>query len=134
MQTFLCYPDFKKSAQCLDYKRLGKQRVECLQIYNALTNENRRVGWRNHPATRMWDNHLDALCEYWQECIDEWVRRKYINGMFVPSFDKNAPKPSWFGDYRLHSSHRAALLYKDVGWYSQFNWEEIPELNYWWPV
>lgn len=28
MQTFLPYPDFKKSAQCLDYRRLGKQRVD----------------------------------------------------------------------------------------------------------
>ncbi len=26
MQTFLPYPDFTKSAQCLDNKRLGKQR------------------------------------------------------------------------------------------------------------
>ena len=36
MQTFLPYPDFKKSASCLDYKRLGKQRVEGLQILNAI--------------------------------------------------------------------------------------------------
>ena len=28
MQTFLPYPDFKQSAACLDYSRLGKQRVE----------------------------------------------------------------------------------------------------------
>ena len=32
MQTFLPYPDFVKSAQCLDYRRLGKQRVEAKQI------------------------------------------------------------------------------------------------------
>lgn len=32
MQTFLCYPDFNKSAQVLDYRRLGKQRVEAWQI------------------------------------------------------------------------------------------------------
>lgn len=36
MNTFLAYPDFYKSAQCLDYKRLGKQRVETWQIYNIL--------------------------------------------------------------------------------------------------
>lgn len=32
MQTFLPYPEFIKSAQCLDNKRLGKQRVEAKQI------------------------------------------------------------------------------------------------------
>lgn len=37
MQTFLPYPDFNKSAQCLDDKRLGKQRAECLQILKVLT-------------------------------------------------------------------------------------------------
>ena len=36
MQTFLPYPDFAKSAMCLDNKRLGKQRIECLQILKAL--------------------------------------------------------------------------------------------------
>jgi len=40
MNTFLPYPDFVKSAQCLDYRRLGKQRVEAWQIYLALTKEN----------------------------------------------------------------------------------------------
>ena len=32
MQTFLPYPDFKKSLQTLDYRRLGKQRIEAYQI------------------------------------------------------------------------------------------------------
>lgn len=36
MQTFLPYPDFKKSASVLDNKRLGKQRLECLQILRTL--------------------------------------------------------------------------------------------------
>ena len=36
MQTFLPYKSFEKSAKCLDYKRLGKQRIETWQIYSAL--------------------------------------------------------------------------------------------------
>lgn len=32
MNTFLPYPSFDESAKCLDYKRLGKQRVEAKQI------------------------------------------------------------------------------------------------------
>lgn len=38
MQTFLPYADFQESAYALDPKRLGKQRVETLQIMQALFN------------------------------------------------------------------------------------------------
>jgi hypothetical protein len=44
MQTFLPYNDFVKSARVLDYKRLGKQRVEGMQIINAITGINRKDG------------------------------------------------------------------------------------------
>ncbi len=37
MQTFLPYADFERSAAVLDRQRLGKQRVETLQIFQALT-------------------------------------------------------------------------------------------------
>ena len=39
MQTFLPYPAFDLSAQVLDRQRLGKQRVETLQVLKALTIE-----------------------------------------------------------------------------------------------
>ena len=39
MQTFLPYPDFKQSAACLDYRRLGKQRVEGVQILKKILGE-----------------------------------------------------------------------------------------------
>ncbi len=37
MQTFTPYADFDASVQALDQKRLGKQRVEVIQIVRALT-------------------------------------------------------------------------------------------------
>ena len=36
VQTFLPYPDFERTAEVLDDRRLGKQRVEVLQILNAM--------------------------------------------------------------------------------------------------
>ena len=36
MQTFLPYSDINESLRVLDDKRLGKQRVESLQIINAI--------------------------------------------------------------------------------------------------
>ena len=54
MQTFLPYESFEKSAQTLDWRRLGKQRVEGMQIINAITGKKRKdgkpyKGWINHP-------------------------------------------------------------------------------------
>ena len=37
MQTFLPYADFERSLRALDPKRLGKQRVECIQVLRGLT-------------------------------------------------------------------------------------------------
>jgi hypothetical protein len=61
MQTFLPVANFKESAKILDYRRLGKQRVEARQILNALQGKSK--GWANHPATkcgeglnRLWSN------------------------------------------------------------------------------
>ena len=59
MQTFLPYPDDRASAADLDDRRLGKQRVETLQILRALTW--RTYGWQNHPAVRMWRGFVPAL-------------------------------------------------------------------------
>ncbi len=36
MQTFLPHESFKKSFKVLDYRRLGKQRVEAHQVLNVL--------------------------------------------------------------------------------------------------
>ena len=44
MQTFLPYESFEESAKVLDYRRLGKQRVEGMQIINAIENPIHKVG------------------------------------------------------------------------------------------
>jgi hypothetical protein len=62
VQTFLPLPDFAESAAVLDRQRLGKQRVEVLQLLGALTGQ--RPGWVNHPAARMWRGHERALARY----------------------------------------------------------------------
>jgi hypothetical protein len=137
MQTFLPYSDFKESAKCLDYRRLGKQRVEGFQILKALENKKNKnsapKGWINHPATKMWEGYEDALKCYVNACIEEWVARGYNNTMSLYIATCAPEMPWWHGKHELHSSHRAALLYKDLNYYQQFNWEEAPGLNYWWP-
>ena len=44
MQTFLPYKSFEESAKVLDWRRLGKQRVEGMQIINAIEQKPRKDG------------------------------------------------------------------------------------------
>lgn len=133
MQTFLPYPSFTESARVLDYRRLGKQRVEALQIHRALTGQSiGRGGWANHPATLMWRGYESALIQYKSVMIREWVERGYRNTMEIEPI-YSCPTPPWLGNADFHASHRAALLAKDPEWYGQFNWTETPEINYIWP-
>jgi len=135
MQTFLPYPDFRESAQVLDYRRLGKQRVEAMQILKALRGETK--GWVNHPATKMWCGYEDALGLYMNVMIREWISRGYNNTMELYDFGDRLGElidlPPWFGDPEVHASHRANLLRKDPEYYGAFNWTEDPSLPYVWP-
>ena len=64
MQTFLPHESFKKSLKVLDWRRLGKQRVEAHQVLNVLLGRTETKGWVNHPITRMWDGYEPALQLY----------------------------------------------------------------------
>jgi len=133
MQTFLPYPDFDKSAQCLDNRRLGKQRVECVQILNALNGA--QSAWRHHPATKMWAGYEAALGQYLRAILLEWEKRKYKNNILIPAeLSKDQYKlPPWLGKEEFHASHRSNLLRKSV-YYEQFGWTEPKDLPYVWPV
>lgn len=131
MQTFLPIADFEESAKVLDYRRLGKQRVEAKQLVNSILKP--KGGWSNHPACVMWMFNLNALMRYHDICVTEWVRRGYKNTM--PLYRPRSYKmPEWFGDPAFHASHRSQLLGKDYDHYGRFNWDEPPgELPYLWP-
>jgi hypothetical protein len=136
MQTFLPLPDFQDSAKVLDYRRLGKQRVESKQIYLALTEPN--YGWKHHPAVKMWKGYEPALLVYGFAMCVEWRSRGYkdtLTKFFKSHLHHNSiAYPPWFGDVTFHASHRAALLMKNFDYYKQFNWTETPNIAYVWPA
>ena len=135
MQTFLPYPDYYQSARCLDNKRLGKQRVEALQIHNIVSGKRTTGGWINHPAVKMWEGYQYSLANYHNIMIEEWMRRGFKNTMqFMESSNtgKYVPVPTWLGNDKLHSSHRSNLLRKDYNHYSQYGWDESNDLPYYW--
>ena len=131
MQTFLPYKTFSQSVLCLDYRRLGKQRVEAFQILNALAGKSK--GWVNHPATKMWRGYEAALRFYKDLCIEEWIRRGYKNTMKVDEAYGAILMPHWLGNEKFHSSHRSNLLKKDADYYGRYNWKESDDLPYYWP-
>ena len=138
MQTFLPYADFNKTVECLDYRRLGKMRIEAMQIYRVITgqakpNKSGKVAWSSHPAVRMWRNHEDALAIYHNSCIKEWIKRGYKNNMSLIEPKGKIIYPHWLGDEKFHALHRGTLLFKNYEWYSQFGWEEEPKYEYIWP-
>ena len=140
MQTFLPFPDYEKSAQCLDNKRLGKQRVECLQILNVLTSKKEKVAWQNHPAVKMWKGFEPALLDYTRAVCLEWKSRGFndtvydkVNNLFKFN-DENKLLPHWFGKEIFHASHRANLLRKNPIWYGILGWKESSDMEYWWPT
>jgi hypothetical protein len=149
MQTFLPYPDFAASAAVLDDRRLGKQRVEALQIVRALTWET--YGWKHHPAVLMWAGHLEALGAYGLAVCAEWVRRGRADTCATtivadlaavaeptprpqPTLAALDRLPAWLGDERVHRSHQAALVRKDASHYGPHFPGADPELAYFWPV
>ena len=140
MQTFLPYDDFNRTARCLDTKRLGKQRVECLQIYKSLTISTYR--WKQHPAVKMWAGYEFCLLAYALVICEEWIARGYkdtvlkqIQAEYIQQVIGNDHMlvPKWFGLAEFHDSHKSALLFKNPTHYGVFNWNVEPKLQYYWP-
>ncbi|WP_018254702.1 MSMEG_6728 family protein [Salinispora mooreana] len=149
MQTFLPYPDFLASAAALDQRRLGKQRVEAIQVLRGLIRPG--YGWRHHPAVKMWVGYEEALTRYGLDVCAVWCEPGRADtcaatlvtdlaaarGMRTVRTQAELAEvgelPPWLGRDDLHLSHRSSLLRKDPEHYRpQFG--DIPiDLEYVWP-
>lgn len=141
MQTFVPEVSFAASAQSLDMRRLGKQRVEGLQILNVLldrpTASGRSYkGWVNHPAVKMWQGCEAGLASYVLAVCKEWTGRGYkdtvadkVAALIVPSDEL----PSWWGNDAIHLSHKSNLIRKLPEFYLPL-WPDVrDDLPYIWP-
>ena len=154
MQTFLPLPSPAESAAILDYRRLGKQRVEAKQILIALGVDvgehrgNPSSQWRHHPAVRMWRGFERSLSHYAIAVCQEWRRRGFNDSLLeqfeeasrdiLASYCEVSPSsafgtPAWLGNEAVHRSHRSNLLRKSPEFYGQFGWAEPSNLPYVWP-
>ena len=129
MQTFLPVADFEESARLLDSPRLGKQRVETLQVLRAL--ELPDYGWTSHPVVRMWRGRTPALVAYGLAMVRVWRERGFadttqtliaefapdVGGVRQEELARAGMLPSWVGSEALHLSHRSNLLAKEPDFY-----------------
>lgn len=149
VQTFLPYPDFERSARVLDTKRLGKQRVEAIQVVRAVTWSG--YGWAHHPAALMWRGHAEALGRYGLTCCEVWTELGFgdtcaltiatdLRAAGVETIRSQSELaaagalPPWLGDEALHRSHRSALVRKDPDRYRPLFPDTPDDLPYHWPV
>jgi hypothetical protein len=149
MQTFLPYADFARTAEVLDRARLGKQRVEAIQVVRALTIPT--YGWRHHPAALMWRGHLEALGAYSFAIVDEWTRQGYADTCAATiardladagveqvrtqaELAEVGALPPWLGDRDFHQSHQSALVRKDPEHYGPIFTGVPADLPYVWPT
>ncbi|MFG2063327.1 MSMEG_6728 family protein [Micromonospora sp. NPDC048871] len=150
MQTFLPYPDFLASARALDQRRLGKQRVEAIQVLRGLTRPG--YGWRNHPAVKMWAGYEEALTRYGLDVCEVWCAAGRADTCAVTLAADLATAcgieqvrsqhelavagelPPWLGRDDLHLSHRSSLIRKDPDHYRPIFGDQVPlDLEYVWP-
>lgn len=142
MQTFLPYPNLIESVASLDQQRLGKQRVETLQMMKALITG---TGWIHHPCTRMWRGYEPALLAYQEATTYEWIvvrgfkdtcmqKTLDIYSTRTSLFDRPVVMPPWLGDDRFHLSHQSNLVRKNATKYGPMFPGVVADLPYVWPV
>ena len=145
MQTFLPYRAFSRSAAVLDTARLGKQRVETLQVLRALALPD--YGWQRHPVVVMWQGRVPALVAYGLACVEAWTAQgrpdttagqiaefaAEVVGMSQDDLAQAGMLPRWLGNGALHLSHRSALVRKDPAFYRPVFGDVPDDLPYLWP-
>jgi hypothetical protein len=138
VQTFLPFPDFAESAECLDRQRLGKQRLETFWIMQALMIDKGPV---SHPATLMWRRYEWALLQYQDAICREWVSRGYKDNLLEKTqrlYFSNCEwtemylTPHWLNGRRFHQAHQYKLLKKDpIHYYPYFG--DVGKIAFFYP-
>lgn len=149
MQTFVPHADFEASARALDVKRLGKQRVEVIQIVRALTVPG--YAWSQHPATLMWKGYEEALGRYGLTMCEVWLELGFgdtcaatiaadLATFGITEIRTEAELraagalPPWLEDEAVRESHQSSLVRKDPEFYRKHFPDVRADIDYVWPV
>ncbi|MCS7094410.1 MAG: pyrimidine dimer DNA glycosylase [Thaumarchaeota archaeon] len=142
MQIFRPYVDWRRSADVLDDRRLGKQRVECMQVLNVILRKlgwinDGRKGWLNHPIGLLYYNsgkpYVRDIVGFFNACVQEWVNRGFRNSIDLSDISHLLARVEGTEGTpitRIHElEYRRVLLVKDPAHYVRaFPREEVIEV------
>jgi len=123
MNTFLPYPNFHESAQCLDDYTLVRQNNDNYQIINLI-----EQGYYSSSILSMWKGHEHFLACYGLVICTECRKRNFRDDLFN-FFEEKAYRnyahqfqnvPPWLGDWNFHQSNRARLI--TIGEIERIHW------------
>jgi hypothetical protein len=137
----MTHNSYVESAQALDTKRLGKQRVEAYQIFKALRGDYDKTGaWVNHPATVMWRGNEYELALYGLSISVEFYERGFDGYSMMMKFTdlcnelqsgNRESYPWWVNSELLRMTHQSNLMRKDSSYYAF----DVPaNIPYVWPL
>lgn len=140
LHVFMPYADVDKTIGCLAREHVMGSLKHGSQILGALEAPESFYG--KLPDTAIWVGAVDWLTAYINKLLSHayakgWVDRQ--KGMkFLPQTVplSKAKPPFWWGrteERNQHSEDRRRLLKSLPGFYSQYGWEEDPEIKAVWP-
>lgn len=140
MQIFLPYANVIKSLECLDNKRLCKQRVEAKQIiniYEKIKNDsNIKIGWKSHPVVSAFKEYQNFLKYYYNMSLIIWMNRGGQNIKLTLINYGQIENPWWLGNEDFHRAMRARLIFKKEEFYLPLfpDDKDFNNSKYFWPV
>ena len=130
MNIFVPVTDFTEIAECLDDRRLNRQRSDVTAVLRKLMDESAED---DHPLVKMWRGNERFLCRYGLAiCMEHQARGnsgqtaqkilEYRNEFGV----ETDVEPEWWGRDEVHDSHKSYLVRAQPSHYRQF-WPEIAD-------
>ena len=123
MNTLLPFPSFN-SIGLLSNADLGVQIYEAAELVHLF--QDCPAGWHKNPAVLQWYGYLEALKDYYNNCILHWANRGFNQDRKRLETDLrySTKLPPWVGDPRIHAFHRATLLKRNPNFYSRYAWKD----------
>lgn len=78
-------------------------------------------GLRKHPVLVLWHTYTEALGDYINAHIEEWIARGYNNTMKTYPVSSEVEYPPWCEDPEFHRRMRARLREKEYTWWEEYD-------------
>lgn len=144
MNILVPLPDFVDSSAVFRDVDL-KQQANNISITMDALHEVSHIHLSTSPWAAMWRGHEVMLCEYGITLVEEHISRTeseelvsvldnlrwHLDNASTGEFSMD--KPAWFGDTRVHDSHKSLLLRLDKFWYRQHFGDIDSELDLYFP-